>query len=93
MTVFYIRNFSCDRSRKLVLNLNHLKKKKKNSTPHHHNISNYTDKILEMATYLSLTRGISLPKMFLTLQGRGYCPTKAQESYVVTKNCRENKNK
>ena len=65
-----MRNFPCDRSRNLVINVTHLKKKKKkNSTPNR-NISNYTDKILEMATYLSLTRVISLPKVFLTLQGR-----------------------
>ena len=88
-----MRNFPCDRSRNLVLNVTHLKKKKKNSTPNHRNISNYTDKILEMATYLSLTRVISLPKMFLTLQSSKYCSTKAQKSYVAIKNSRENKNK
>ena len=86
-----MRNFPCDRSRNLVLNVTHLKKK--SSTPNHHNISNYTAKILEMATYLSLTRVISLPKMFLTLQSSEYCSTKAQESYVAIKNSRENKNK
>ena len=89
-----MRNFPCDRSRNLVLNVTHLKKKKKkNSTPNHRNISNYTDKILEMATYLCLTRGISLLKVFLTLQSSEYCSTKAQESYVAIKNSRENKNK
>ena len=51
------------------------------------NISNYTDRILETSTYL--TGGISLPKVFPTLQSRGHCPTKAQESYVATKNSRE----
>ena len=91
MTVCSMRNFPCEGSRNLVLNVTHLKKK--TSTPNHHNISNYTAKILEMATYLSLTRGISLLKVFLTLQSSEYCSTKAQESYVVTKNCRENKNK
>ena len=55
------------------------------------NISNYTDKILETTTYL--TGGISLPKVFLTLQSREHCPTKVQESYVVTKNNREKKSK
>ena len=44
------------------------------------NISNYTNRILETSTYL--TGGISLPKVFPTLQSRGHCPTKAQESYV-----------
>ena len=43
--------------------------------------------ILETSTYL--TGGISLPKVFPTLQSRGHCPTKAQESYVATKNSRE----
>ena len=43
--------------------------------------------ILETSTYL--TGGISLPKVFPTLQSRGHCPTKAQESYVATKNNRE----
>ena len=43
--------------------------------------------ILETSTYL--TGGISLPKVFLTLQSRGHCSTKAQESYVATKNSRE----
>ena len=55
------------------------------------NISNYTDKILETTTYL--TRGISLPKVFPTLQSRGHCPAKAQKSYVATKNSREKKSK
>ena len=50
------------------------------------NISNYTDRILEISTYL--IGGISLPKVFPTLQSRGHCPTKAQESYVATKNSR-----
>ena len=40
-----------------------------------YNISNYTNRILETSTYL--TGGISLPKVFLTLQSRGHCPTKA----------------
>ena len=66
-----------------------MKKKKKNHT--HCNISNYTDNILETTTYL--TGGVSLPKVFLTLQNRGHCPTKAQESYIVTKNNREKKSK
>ena len=48
------------------------------------NISNYTNRILETSTYL--TGGISLPKVFPTLQSRGHCLTKAQESYVATKN-------
>ena len=51
------------------------------------NISNYTDRILETSTYL--TGGISLPKVFATLQSKRHCPTKAQESYVATKNSRE----
>ena len=51
------------------------------------NISNYTNKILETSTYL--TRDISLPKVFPTLQSRGHCPTKAQEPYVATKNSSE----
>ena len=51
------------------------------------NISNYTNRILETSTYL--TGGISLPKVFPTLQSKGCCPTKAQESYVATKNSRE----
>ena len=51
------------------------------------NISNYTDKKVETSTYL--TRGISLPKVFPTLQNRGHCPTKAQESYVATNSSRE----
>ena len=55
------------------------------------NISNYTDKILEITTYL--TGGISLPKVFPTLQSRGNCPTKAQESYAATKNNKEKKSK
>ena len=50
------------------------------------NISSYTNRILETSTYL--IGGISLPKIFPTLQSRGYCPTKAQESYVATKNSR-----
>ena len=50
------------------------------------NISNYTNWILETSTYL--TGGISLPKVFPTLQSQGHCPTKAQESYVATKNSR-----
>ena len=50
------------------------------------NISNYTDRILETSTYL--TGGISLPKVFPTLQSRGHCLTKAQESYVATNNSR-----
>ena len=56
-----------------------------------YSISNYTDKILETTTYL--TGGISLPKVFLTLQSREHCPTKVQESYVVTKNSRKKKSK
>ena len=36
-----------------------------------------TNRILETSTYL--TGGISLPKVFPTLQSRGHCPTKAQE--------------
>ena len=55
------------------------------------NISNYIDRILETSTYL--TRGILLPKVFPTLQNRGHCPTKAQESYVATKNSREKNEK
>ena len=55
------------------------------------NISNYTNWMLETSTYL--TRGISLPKVFPTLQSRGHCPTKAQESYVATKNSREKMSK
>ena len=51
------------------------------------NISNYTNRILETSTYL--TGGISLPKVFLALQSRGHCSTKAQESYVATKNSTE----
>ena len=51
------------------------------------NISNYTNRILETSTYL--IRGISLAKVFPTVQSRGHCPTKAQESYVATKNSRE----
>ena len=53
------------------------------------NISSYTDRILETSTYL--TGGISLPKVFPTLQSKEHCPTKAQESYVATKNSREKK--
>ena len=86
-----MRNFPCDRSRNLVLNVTHLKKKKKNSTPNHRNISNYTNNMLETATYL--TGGISLPKVFPTLQSRGHYLTKAQKSYVATKNNREKKSK
>ena len=55
------------------------------------NISNYTDRILETSTYL--TGGISLPKVFPTIQSRGHCPTKAQESYIATKNSREKNEK
>ena len=55
------------------------------------NISNYTSKILETSTYL--TGGISLPKVFPTLQSRGHCPTKAQKSYVATKNNKEKMSK
>ena len=55
------------------------------------NILNYTNRILETSTYL--TGGISLPKVFPTLQSRGHCPTKAQESYVATKNSREKMSK
>ena len=51
------------------------------------NIWSYIDRILETSTYL--TGGISLSKVFSTLQSRRYCPTKAQESYVATKNSRE----
>ena len=51
------------------------------------NISNYTNRILETSTYL--TGSISLPKVFPTLQSKGCCPTKAQKSYVATKNSRE----
>ena len=54
------------------------------------NISKYTNRILETST--NLTGGISLPKVFSTLQSRGHCPTKAQESYVTTKNSRETMN-
>ena len=53
------------------------------------NISSYTERILETSTYL--IGGISLPKVFPTLQSRGHCPTNAQESYVATKNNKENK--
>ena len=55
------------------------------------NISNYADNVLEAAT--CLIGGISLPKVFLTLQSREHCPTKVQESYLVTKNSREKKSK
>ena len=55
------------------------------------NSSNYTNRILEISTYP--TGGISLPKVFPTLQSRGHCPTKAQESYVATKNNMEKMNK
>ena len=48
------------------------------------NISSYTDRILETSTYL--TGGISLPKVFPTLERQWHCLTKAQESYVATKN-------
>ena len=48
------------------------------------NISNYTYRILETSTYL--TGVLSLPKIFPTLQSKGHCPTKAQESYIATKN-------
>ena len=51
------------------------------------NISNYIYKILETLTYV--TGGISLPMVFPTLQSIGHCPTKAQESYLATKNSRE----
>ena len=53
------------------------------------NISSYKDRILETSTYL--TGGISLPKVFPTLERQWRCPTKAQESYVATKNNKENK--
>ena len=56
-----------------------------------YSISNYTDNILEIATYR--TGGISLPKVFPTLQSKRYCPTKAQELYVATKNSMEKKSK
>ena len=55
------------------------------------NILNYTNRILETSTYL--TGSISLPMVFPTLQSRGHCPTKAQESYVATKNSREKMSK
>ena len=55
------------------------------------NISNYTNRILETSTYL--TGGISLPKVFPTLQSKEHCPTKTQESYVATKNSREKMSK
>ena len=61
----------------------------KKITPNHCNISNYTNNILETTTYL--TGGISLPKVFPTLQSRGHCPK--QESYVATKNSRETMSK
>ena len=48
-------------------------------------------KKIEIATYLS--GGISLLKVFPTLQGRGHCPTKAQESFVAIKHIREKKSK
>ena len=51
------------------------------------NISNYTYRILETSTYL--TGGISLPKVFSTLESRGHYPIKAQESYIATKNSME----
>ena len=51
------------------------------------NISNYTNRILETSTYL--TGGISLSKVFPTLQSWEHCPTKTQESYVATKSSRE----
>ena len=53
------------------------------------NISNYTNRILETSTYL--TEGISLPNVFPTLESEGHCPTKAEESYVATKNSMEKK--
>ena len=55
------------------------------------NISSYKDRILETSTYL--TGGFSLLKVFPTLQSRGHCPTKAQESYVAIKNSREKNEK
>ena len=55
------------------------------------NNSNYTNRILETSTYL--TGGISLPKVFPTLQSRGHYPIKAQESYVAAKNSREKMSK
>ena len=54
------------------------------------NISNYADNVLEAAT--CLIGGISLPEVS-TLQSREYCITKAQKSYVATKNNREKKSK
>ena len=53
------------------------------------NISSYTDRILETSTYL--TGGILLPKVFPTLESQWHSPTKAQESYLATKNSGENK--
>ena len=52
------------------------------------NISSYKDRILETSTYLN--GGISLPKVFPTLERQWHYPTKAQKSYVATKNNREN---
>ena len=49
--------------------------------------------IISCQTLTYLTGGISLPKVFPTLQNRGHCPTKAQESYVATKNSREKMSK
>ena len=48
-----------------------------------YNKSNLGDKcyVRNISTYL--TGGISLPKVFPTLQSRGHCPTKAQELYVA----------
>ena len=48
-----------------------------------YNKSNLGDKcyVCNISTYL--TGGISLPKVFPTLQSRGHCPTKAQELYVA----------
>ena len=58
-----------------------------------YNKSNLGDKcyVCNISTYL--TGGISLPKVFPTLQSRGHCPTKAQESYVATKNNMEKMSK
>ena len=51
------------------------------------NISSYTDRILETSTYL--TGGISLSKVFPTLERQWHCPTKAHYLNVATKNIRE----
>ena len=51
------------------------------------NISNYIDRTLETSIYL--IGGILLSKVFPTLQSRGHCSTKVQESYVATKNNKE----